>query len=192
MNYMREIRFVPFVVCLAAACGAGDGDPSLMHYGDEMTESIDGLQASLSAHHEAVLELTDLGRMRDVEMAHMGEMSMRMGRAHDARESLEQCAAHMSMGGRGDRLQPLQAAQHAMGQATADASAEMEAHMQAMLQARDIDAATAEEHRHRDEMNGLLDRMWMHDGDLAHAMQAMEDRGMSMMCPMGSHMHRRH
>jgi hypothetical protein len=38
-------------------------------------------------------------------------------------------------------------------------------------------------------MAPLVDAMRTHDKDLAQSMQAMEDDGISMMCPMDSHMH---
>jgi hypothetical protein len=59
-----------------------------------------------------------------------------------------------------------------------------------MLDAKDVEQAIAEEHRHRDSMNVIMGRMTTNNEDLGHAMDAMQDAGLSMMCSMHSHMHR--
>ena len=73
-----------------------------------------------------------------------------------------------------------------------EASAETARHMQSMHDAADLDAALAEEHGHQGAMGQILERMRMHDGALTGAMHAMEEAGISMMCPVSSHMHRQH
>lgn len=183
---------VPFVALLASACGGGDDEPTLNHYGAEITESVDAVQAALLSHHEEVLAETDLGRIHDMEAKHMNAMDMSMGRIQDAEDSMALCGDHM-MGMAGHMsaaVDNLHAARGAMAGAMDDASAEMKRHSRAMKDASDVDTALAEEHQHQTAMAHVMDSMRMHDQDLGDAMQAMEDDGMSMMCPMNSHMHR--
>jgi hypothetical protein len=164
----------------------------LNHYGDEMTESVDAVQSSLSSHHEDALAQTDLTGLRSMERSHMDDVAMRMGRMLDAEHSMEVCAEHMSADSDGEGLQRLHQAHEAMAVAIDDASSEVEHHFQAMLDAGDLNAAMAEEHRHQAEMESIVAGMHRHDEDLGAAMHAMRDEGMSMMCPMDSHMHHRH
>jgi hypothetical protein len=179
-------------VLLTSACGASDDEPTLNHYGDEMTESVDAIGAALSSHHEQVLAETDLQRLRDMEGKHMDDMDMPLGDMQDAQDSMEGCGEHMTMAGHADSVAQLHEARSAMATVMGEASAETARHMQAMHDAADLDAALAEEHGHQSAMGPILERMRMHDGSLAHAMQAMEEAGISMMCPMSSHMHRQH
>ena len=187
-----QTRFVPLIALLASACGGANDEPTLNHYGDETTESVDAVQASLSSHHAEVLGETDLGRMRSMEQRHKDDMGMHMGRMLDAQDSMELCGQHMSAAGHTDAVKPLHEAQGAMGEAIDDASAEVERHLLAMEDAPDVATALTDEHQHQTAMDQLLDRMRTHDEHLAHAMQAMQDDGISMMCPMNSHMHRQH
>lgn len=185
-------RLTPFLALLASACGASDDEPTLNHYGDEVSEAVDAVEAALSLHHEAVLAETDLERMLDMEEEHMTDMAMPMGSMQDAQDSMERCGEHMTMAEHAGSVANYHDARTAMTEAMAETDTEMAHHMQAMHEAVDVDAALAQEHQHQAIMDQLLDRMRMHDGALADAMQAMEDEGMSMMCPMNSHMHRQH
>lgn len=188
----NRIRLLPFVALLASACGGGDDAPTLNHYGDEITESVDAAEATLLSHHEEVLAETDLDRIHDMEAKHMNAMDMSMARMQDAEDSMALCGDHM-MGMAGHMsaaVDNLHAARGAMTDTMEDASAEMERHSRAMKNASDLDTAAAEEHQHQAAMAHVMDSMRMHDEDLDDAMQAMEDDGMSMMCPMNSHMHR--
>jgi hypothetical protein len=188
----HRTRLVTFVALLAAACGASDHEPTLNHYGDEMNESVDAIQAALSSHHDAVLGETDLQRLLEMETKHMDDMDMPMGRMQDAEDSMARCGEHMTMAGHTDSVAQLHEARAAMAQVMDEAGTEMARHIQAMHDAADVDTALAEEHGHQTTMGQALDQMRMHDGALAGAMQAMEDAGISMMCPMSSHMHRQH
>lgn len=187
-----RIRLAPCIAFFASACGASEAGPTLNHYGGEVTDSVAAVGVALSAHHEEVLVETGLERMRDIEHRHMDDMGMHMGRMLDAQDSMDLCGEHMGTAGHRAPVQPLRDARSAMGEAIDDASAEMERHQQAMDAVADVDTAFAEEHGHQAEMNRILERMRQHDGEISHAMQAMEDDGMSMMCPMDSHMHRQH
>lgn len=188
----HRAHLVPIVALLASACGASDHEPTLNHYGDEVTESVDAIQAALSSHHDAVLGETDLQRLLDMEGKHMEDMAMPMGRMQDAEDSMARCGEHMTMAGHADTVAQLHGARAAMAQVMDEASTEIARHMQAMHDAADVDTALAEEHEHQTTMGQALDQMRLHDGALASAMQAMEDAGISMMCPMSSHMHRQH
>ena len=182
-------RLVPFVALLASACGAGDGDSTLNHYGAEMSESVVGVEASLSSHQDKVLAETDLESLRGMEREHMDDMGMHMGRMQAALDSMKLCGSHMSMTRDSEAVDQLHAAQGAMADAMGSAFAESERHLRAMQGAPDLDAARAEEGHHQVAMDELLGGMRMHDESLGSAMQMMADDGMSMMCPMSSHMH---
>ena len=187
--------FVPCFALAATACAASDEDPTLNHYGSEMTESVEVLAEELSAHYEQILAETDLGRIQRMEATHMEDMDMDMGRMRDARDSMAACNEHMSNMGNMSQdhaRQALHDAQGAMGEVMSEVTGEMERHMNVMDAASTIDSALAEEHQHETAMDGIVGRMRMHDDELGVAMQAMEDEGMSMMCSMTSHMHRQH
>ena len=188
----HRARLIPVVALLASACGAGEDEPTLNHYGDEVSESIAAIEASLSSHHEQVLNETDLQRMLDLEDEHMTGMAMPMGHMQDAQDSMEGCGEHMTMADHAGSVANFHDARAAMTEVMADTDTEMAHHMQAMHDAADVDAALAQEHQHQATMDQVLGRMRMHDGALADAMQAMADAGMSMMCPMSSHMHWHH
>lgn len=180
---------VSWIALVASACGAGDDGSNLSHYGDEMTESVDAVQAALSSHHEQVLAQTDLERVRGVERTHTEEMDMRMNRMQDAEDSMAFCGQHMNTV-QGEAVGRFRGAREGMVEAMDDASTEMARHLEATQAAPDIDTAFAEERQHRTAMVQILGRLQGNDQDIASAMQAMRDDGMSMMCPMASHMHR--
>ena len=183
-------RCFPALALLGLACGSGAGGSSLTHYGDELSESVAAVRASLSEHHEAVLGETDLQQIRDLERQHMDTMTMRIGRMQDAQDSMMRCSERMGTLGHMGALRSLDDAQGAMAQVMQGATDAMQRHLDAMEAAADVDTALAEERHHQSETDTLVDSMEHHDDELAHAMQTMQDDGMSMMCPMGSHMHR--
>jgi hypothetical protein len=180
---------MPALIALfTAACGGSD-DPTLNHYANEATQSIDSAQAALSAHHDQVLAQSDVGRIHDLERTHKGNMVMWMGEMQDAMDSMMQCSDHLSSDGHPDRLQSLGDAGAAMDESIDGATAEIKRHFQAMSDAADLDAAWAEERQHQTSMTQIMDHMRTNDEDTAHAMRAMQDAGMSVMCSMATHMH---
>ena len=181
---------VPALALFAAACAAGDDEPTLNHYADEMAESLEAVQAEVSAHHQQILVQTDVRRVHAMEQQYMDDIAMHVGRMDDAQASMRLCGEHMDMSGETDSLQVLHRARTAVADAIELASNETDHHLQAMQGAPDVRSALNEEHRHQAEMEPLLDRMRMHDEEITWAMQAMEDEGFSMMCQMASHMHR--
>lgn len=103
--------------------------------------------------------------------------------------SMMQCGDHLSGSGHLDRLQSLRDAGAAMDESIDGATAEIKRHFQAMSDAADRDTAWAEERQHQTSMTQIVDHMRTNDDDTSHAMRAMEDAGMSMMCSMATHMH---
>lgn len=183
-------RCLPVLALLQAACGAVHDQPSLGHYGDEMTESVDVVRASLSAHSEQVLGATKLSAVIELERRHMDDMDLGMARMSGARNSMERCGDHMrTRAGYADALRPVDDARDAMGAAMQDMIDELDRHLGAMEAAADLEAALSEERQHRTHADLLLGRMRQHEGELFEGMQAMQDDGFSMMCPIGSHMH---
>lgn len=185
MSTYSKTWFMASLAILIGACGNAGGDPSLNHYADEMSESVEDLQASLSSHGAGVAAQTTLDRIRDLEQKHMNAMETDMDRMLNANDSIGSCAEHMSAEG----TRSLRSAQGAMGESAHGASAETEYHFRAMQDAADVDAAQAEEQRHQSAMRKMLDGMHARDQEVMDAMQGMKDAGMSMMCPMSSHMH---
>jgi hypothetical protein len=184
----NQARLAALIVLFAAACGGSDA-PTLNHYANEATQSVDAAQAALSTHHDQVLAQTDVGQIRDLERTHNGDMAMWMGQLQDAMDSMMQCGDHLSSGGHPDRLQSLRDAGAAMDESIDGATAEIKRHFQAMSDAADVDAAWTEERQHQTSMTQIMDHMRTNDEDTAHAMRAMQDAGMSMMCSMATHMH---
>ena len=168
-------------------------DPTLTHYGDEISESVDALEQSVAGHREAVLGEMSLMRMGSMERAHMDDVATHMAGMQDAQDSIESCGDHMAGSRHAEHMDDVQAlhdARGAMADVMQDVENASEHHMKVMLAAPDLEAALAEERRHQAEMEDLMGMMSTHEQSMGRAMHAMADDGFSMTCPMSSHMHR--
>ena len=187
-----RIQFAASATFLIAACGSSDMSSSLNHYSAEIGDSIEGVQAALTAHQKEVLAESDLTRIQAMEQKHTRDMTSRMGMMQDAEDSMNGCGSHMSgMGHMMDTqdTQSLKDAMAHMGQNMEDTTAELGRHSRAMHDAADVDAAHAEEQQHGTAMQHMMDGMRSDHGEITDAMHSMAQHGMSMMCPMSSHMH---
>lgn len=171
-----------------AAC-SGSQAPSLSHYADEVSASVDVLQAELMEHHEEALAQTDLDALRALEEHHMDAMVMSMRQMEEAQGSLDFCNARLDVTTEWhDAAASLEQAADGMHEAMDAGDEESQHHWRAMHAASDLEEAYSEEHRHEAAAIELLDRLSDHEAHMMSILAGM-DGGHMMMCPMSTHMH---
>ena len=188
---MHSHRLHLTLVLMLAGCTHELQDPTLMHYGEELEEGVVDVREALAAHSDAVLGESDLRRVRELERLHHDDMALHMGHMRDADDSMELCGMHQH-GGIAEGFGDLDDARAAMADALDEIDSELLHHGEAMAGSSTLATALDEERRHAAAAQGLADSMSEREDEVNDAVRAMQVKGISMMCPMSSHVHERY